>query len=298
MEMRDNMIRLIVCDLDGTLLRKDNTFDDESMKKIKEKMKMGVEFMFSTGRDFEMVKDFCIEQNIYSDMILNNGTQFRTYQGDTNYYYPMNRESFTKIIEILREYNYHISVHTQQGKYIFEDIESYFTRHIEMIKRTRHVKDVNELPKAAFFTREGFLRNTHQVKDVNELYESGALPLKIDARHLDIEMIAGIKGKLEVVPHLNISSSFGENIEITCDDSDKGMMLKKILEEKGLTIEEVATFGDGLNDISMLYNFPYSFAPANAGEEVKQKASFSLEKTNDEGAIKEGIDILEKLHLL
>ena len=45
------MIKLIVSDLDGTLLKYDNEFDYESYQKIKELEKKGVELMFATGRD-------------------------------------------------------------------------------------------------------------------------------------------------------------------------------------------------------------------------------------------------------
>ena len=292
------LIKLIVCDIDGTLLDAYNHFDKESINKIDEKRSKGIEFMFATGRDFSMVEDFCQERDIYSHLILNNGTQYRSYDGAMDRYYPMDRDAFTKIISLLVEYDYHISIHTQKGKYILEDIESYFERHQQLLMKSRRTKNSDELPKAAFFTREGFLRNTHEVKSIDDMYKQKALPLKIDARHLNPEEASNIHQLLKVIPHLHISSSFGENIEITCDLFDKGTMLKEVLKEKGLTIEEVATFGDGLNDVSMLEGFPYSFAPFNACLEAKEKASYSLDLTNEQGAVKKGIEILEKLNLL
>lgn len=292
------MIKLIVCDIDGTILKRDNTFDEVSFQKINELREKGIEFMFATGRDFEMVKDLCVQKDVYSNLILNNGTQYRSFDGETNLYYPMNKESFTKIIEILTDYGYHISVHTQQGKYIFGDVENYFQQHIELIKKSRHIKDINELPKAAFFTREGYLSHIHSVHNVEELYSEGALPLKIDARHIDPQRTRGVNQFLKVIPHLDISSSYEENIEITCDTYNKGTMLKAVLKQKGMAIDEVATFGDGLNDVAMLEGFPYSFAPENACQQAKEKAAYSLDVTNEQGAVKKGLEILEELNLL
>ena len=123
------MIKLIVSDLDGTLLKYDNEFNYESYQKIKELEKKGVELMFATGRDYWMVEDICQKYDIYNPMILNNGTQYRTYNGEVNHYYPMERDAFEKVMNILMSYHYHISVHTQKGKYIFEDIEKYFPLH-------------------------------------------------------------------------------------------------------------------------------------------------------------------------
>ena len=109
------MIKLIVCDMDGTILNKDNTLDEQSYQKILEKSDQGVEFMFATGRGFDMVEDICQSKGIYNSLILNNGTQYRSYDGHINRYYPMERKSFEQIMAILLEYEYHISVHTQQG---------------------------------------------------------------------------------------------------------------------------------------------------------------------------------------
>ncbi|MEG0365974.1 MAG: HAD family hydrolase [Coprobacillus sp.] len=292
------MIKLIVCDMDGTILKQDNTFDEESFLKIEEKRKSGVEFMFATGRSFEMVEDLCKQKNIYSDLILNNGTQYRSYDGSKDIYYPMDKEPFIKVIDILKERGYHISIHTQLGKYIVEDIETYFQHHLAILMKNRSVKDVSEFPKAAFFTREGFLKNTHYVSDIEDMFKQGALPLKIDARHLDINQITDVDDMLKSIGAFHISSSYGENIEITSLVHDKGSMLKEVLKEKGLTIDEVATFGDGHNDVGMLDSFPYSFAPSNACNEAKEKATYALDESNEQAAVKKGIEILEKLNLL
>lgn len=292
------MIKLIVCDMDGTILNKDNTLDEQSYQKILEKSDQGVEFMFATGRGFDMVEDICQSKGIYNSLILNNGTQYRSYDGHINRYYPMERKSFEQIMAILLEYEYHISVHTQQGKYIFEDKETYFLRHQKILMKSKGIDDPSLLPKTPFFIRTGFLKNVHEVKTVDELYKSKALPLKIDARHIDYQSVQGVEKLLKDINHLHISSSFEENIEITSDVHDKGSMLKEVLKEKGLSVYEVATFGDGFNDIGMLESFPYSFAPANASELVKEKASYALEVTNEQGAVAKGIQILEELNLL
>lgn len=93
----------------------------------------------------------------------------------------------------------------------------------------------------------------------------------------------GVRERLDCIPHLNISSSYEDNIEITCDDYDKGIMLKEVLKLKGLSINEVATFGDGLNDVCMLEGFPYSFTPANGCQKAKEAATYTLTKTGGHG---------------
>lgn len=292
------MVKLLVCDIDGTTLKHDNTIDEESFLKIEEKRKEGIEFMFSTGRSFEMVEDLCIEKNIFSDLILNNGTQFRSYDGSKDVYYPMDKEPFIKVAHLLKEKGYHISIHTQLGKYIVEDVETYFEHHQAILLKNRKYQDVSEFPNAPFFTRDGFLKNTHYVDNLEDMFKQGALPLKIDARHIDISQISDVDDMIKGIGEFHISSSYGENIEITSLVHDKGSMLKEVLKKKGLMIDEVATFGDGLNDIGMLDGFPYSFAPSNACNEAKEKAAYTLDESSEQSAVKKGIEILEQLNLL
>lgn len=292
------MIKLIVCDVDGTILDKFNQFDQNDLKKIHEKIDKGVSFMYASGRDFNMMSKVFQRSDIYGEMIINNGTQFRNFEGTINECHPMKEEAFRKMIEILTKYNYHISIHTTQGKYILVDYDTYWNWHVELLKADRKVDSIDDLPDATFFRREGYLNDCTSVQSLDEIYAQGALPLKVDARHLNPKEAKGVYERLSVIPHLNISSSYEDNIEITCDDFDKGIMLKKVLKDMNIRIDEVATFGDGLNDVCMLEDFPYSFVPANGHALAKQKAAFTLIHSGGKGAVKEGIEILEKLGLI
>lgn len=292
------MIKLIVCDVDGTSVNRFSQFDIEDLHKIQEQINKGVQFMFASGRDMNMMTKILDASEIYSNIILNNGTQYRSYDGTINECHPMNEQAFRQMIAILQKYDYHISIHTTKGKYILNDYETYWNWHMALLMQDETLRRLDKLPDATFFTKEGFLNDCHAVKNIDELYAQGAKPLKVDARHLNPEEAKGVNERLQIIPHLNISSSYEDNIEITCDDYDKGIMLKKVMASNGLAFDEVATFGDGLNDISMLKDFPYSFAPANAHPLVKEQVHYVLEHNGGAGAVKEGIQILEKLSLL
>ena len=153
------------------------------------------------------------------------------------------------------------------------------------------------LPHKTFTTREGYLRDFHYASSPYEIVEKGIQVRKIDARHLDVHSIQGVKEKLNI-PFLERSSSLGDNIEITTNRLNKGSMLEKVIKKKKYQRDEIAVFGDGLNDVGMLEKFSYSFAPYNADQYAKKAAAYQLHLTNEDGAVKEGIEILEKLNLL
>ena len=66
------------------------------------------------------------------------------------------------------------------------------------------------------------------------------------------------------------------------------------IEKMEISKEEVAVFGDGLNDLSMFELFPNSFAPANAEYEIKKLAKEVIPSNNDDGVGKKIFELLYK----
>lgn len=289
------MIKCIVCDLDGTLMKFDDSIEDGTYQLLKECIDQGIEFVIATGRDINMVKDFMAKYNFDCDLVLNNGAQYRNLSGSFNEIYPMNDDAFIQIATILNNYNYLLAIHTNQGKYSLHDTEDFWDYHMTIL--TKNLPEGMELPKKTFTTREGYLRDFKYKATPKEIVEDGAKVLKIDARHKDLYSIQGVKAQLNI-EGLDYSSSFEDNIEITSSASNKGILLQKVLEAKNYKEDEVAVFGDGENDCAMLSAFKYSFAPQNAGASAKKTATYVLQKTNVEGAVGEGILMLREMGLL
>lgn len=289
------MIKCIVCDLDGTLIKKDDTIEERTLNMLKKCIANGIEFMIATGRDINMVIDFLNQYQLDCDLILNNGTQFCNKEQTFNEIYPMDNEAFIKIATILDSYGYLLAIHTNKGKYSFVDADEFWDYHYKLLLASNGNKE--PLPKKTFTTREGYLRDFHFVKDANELIKKDIKVLKIDARHLDAYSIQGVKEQLNI-DGLDISSSFEDNIEITSSMMNKGKLLEKVIKNKGYAYDEVVVFGDGENDAQMLQLFPYSFAPQNASVAAKKAAHYILNQTNETGAVYEGLDNLYKQNLL
>lgn len=291
------MIKCIVCDLDGTLIKHDDTLEEKTLKLVNECIDNGIEFIIATGRDIHMVNRLLNEYQFDCDLILNNGTQYRNKSGSFNEIHPMDKESFVKVAKILKEYNYLLAIHTDQGKYSFHDKEEFWDYHLKLLTNGLHYSTkVEELPDKTFTTRE-YLLDLHYASTPEEIIEKGVNVLKIDARHIDLTSVEGVKEILKD-DYLDISSSYDDNIEITTKTYNKGIMLREVIKRKGYHEDEVATFGDGLNDVDMLKSFKYSFAPKNAGDSAKNAAKYILTLTDSEGAVGEGIEMLKDMRLI
>jgi len=269
--------------------------NENMLQRLKKHLNQGLELIFATGRSYHMVEEIIAKYDIHCDLILNNGAEYRDIQKCTTTLIPMEEAAFVKIVNVLNDYGYLLAIHTDCGLYSCHDQEAFWDYHMKIL--TRNLPEGQQLPKKTFTTKEKYLKNFHYIRDPKEVYKQGARPLKIDARHLKMTSIAGIKAQLNI-PNLDISSSFEDNMEITSNHSNKGKMLEKVIALKGYAKDEVAVFGDGENDCPMLAGYKYSFAPQNACQKAKLAANYVLTKTSEEGAVGEGLEILENAGLI
>ena len=86
---------------------------------------------------------------------------------------------------------------------------------------------MEELPDKTFTTRE-YLEDLHYALEPIDVLNDGAKVLKIDARHLELSSVQGVKELLKD-DCLDISSSYDDNIEITTKEYNKGIMLRQVI---------------------------------------------------------------------
>ncbi len=71
-------------------------------------------------------------------------------------------------------------------------------------------------------------------------------------------------------------------------------IIKKLIEDLGITFSEVAYIGDDINDIALLQKVGISASPANAPDYVKKHSQFHTVKSGGEGAFREFVEQLLK----
>lgn len=76
----------------------------------------------------------------------------------------------------------------------------------------------------------------------------------------------------------------GASVQITSLEAGKLAAIRKIQAEMGWSDEEIAVFGDDVNDLEMISAFPVSVAMGNGVEAVKSAAKY-VTVSNDEGGI-------------
>ena len=110
---------------------------------------------------------------------------------------------------------------------------------------------------------------------------------KIQMFYRDMELRRRMLQELKQwFPDLVVTTSLVNNIELNSHDAHKGNALLKLCEYLNIDPSETMAFGDGLNDLSMLKTAGIGVAMGNAEQQVKDVADFVTDTNDNEGVAK------------
>lgn len=287
------MIKLIVSDMDGTLFNSNQEISPANLAAIKQAEKNGVHFMIATGRSIETIGPTLEKYDLKCGLILMNGAEVRNEDLNIISTINIDHEIIPELAKMLNIQGYIPEYMTNKGAYICgseEMMEKNMGWRMMCLDRshTLALKEAIELGKNSIFQMALTRDNS-----IDEFLKKDLEIRKIIVFNPDVEM--NTKHRLELqnrFPELSILSSYPENIEINNKYAQKGYGLLKAIEKMNIRKEEVAVFGDGYNDLSMFELFPNSYAPVNAEQEIKDKASEIIPSNNDNGVGKKINELL------
>lgn len=276
------MIKLIALDLDGTLLKDNHTIDMETLEFLKSLK--DTSYFIATGRCYSFVEDIIKNYDLDCDLLLNNGHEFISKDKKVRWDYPFKKDVLKEVVSILLKYSCEFMMYDSNGKkYTFTPLEKLYDNHIEFTA-LHYGENIDHLLDKPLFSKESYLRDTVLLDNIDDLDELNIL--KIDIRAISEDLSSKTLIELNTIENLSITSSYNNLIEVCDDYMSKGSMVKKIAELYNVTLDEVASFGDGSNDIEMLDMAKYSFAMGNASDKVKKYAKFVTDTNGNQGILK------------
>ena len=264
------MIKLIVSDMDGTLLAHDSSISKGNIEAIRYAQSKGVQFAIATGRDYSSLKGILETHDLKCFSILGNGAQFCNENGEilSSAYFP--KKCFKQVLQIFDELKIHYMIFTANGFYSTAEPnvvrDAFIDRCVVQFKRKRedYLDDGCNQDMACMKLKK--------IGDLDDFINSSIDIIKVEAFNNDVSLIEKAKEKLQEIEGIAYLSSFDDNIEVTDKAAQKGLILENVIEELGYSKDEVMVLGDGLNDITLFERFKYSFAPGNANETIKAMA--------------------------
>jgi Cof subfamily protein (haloacid dehalogenase superfamily) len=269
-------IKLIVTDIDGTLVDDNGKLGSESKKLLMELMKHDVSISLATGRLHSATTELAKELSLNGYIISLDGAVIKEYKNDRTIF-----ESFLK------------HRHVKKAISISNDLlVNIVLCHASSIYYTEYNSVIPSL-----LSKYGAL-----YKQVNsyEEYLSGTLEIVCASDIKD--SIKRMEERFNFPYSVGCSTSYfrskkNENIfylEIRKTGSSKGKALEKLLKHISLKAEQTAVIGDWYNDITLFETKALKVAVANAIPELLNKADVVTGKTNNEDGVAEFFEMVLK----
>ncbi|MCR8844526.1 Cof-type HAD-IIB family hydrolase [Paenibacillus sp. SC116] len=257
--------KMIVLDLDDTLLRDDGTISAGNKQALMTAQEAGVKVVLASGRPTYAMRALADELHLerYGSYILSfNGAKIINWKTQ--------EESFSSTLKPEMAHALHgmsleegVSALTYVGDDIITEAATEYT-HIESQITGMKVVEVPSFAEAV------------QVPVVKVLMV--AEPEKL--------VLVEEKLKAKMAGQLNVMRSKPFFLEFTEDGVNKGTSLNHLIQQLGIERSEVIAMGDGYNDVAMLEFAGLAVAMGNAPDEIKQIADYVTDTNMNDGVAK------------
>ena len=267
-------VKLIVCDLDGTLLNSRKQISQANVASLQAARSRGIFVTICTSRIPQMTGAYAKELAIDGYYIASNGAVIIDTRDDSMPYckYADGTET-AALLEFSRieELNHVLS--TDRGCYC-----STGNRRIP-----RYIQ-YNELAVAQNLTPIPLYQLADHYHEV-----SGMNIYKVLLSDLTEIKQQRAEDFLATLPNLRYVTSEPGVLDINAGGIDKGTGVRTLAQMLGLSKEEICVFGDYSNDLPMFEAAGFSVAMGNGNDEVKRRATL-VTATNDEDGVAEAIN--------
>lgn len=261
--------RLVVADIDGTLLTRDREITPGVLAAVRAAQANGVRVCLATGRIWLSARQYFERLGADPPAILYNGGLVYDFRAATALRRThLDYEHARAVLEILREVP-EVQPHLYAGDRVFTGRVNELTDRYRR-KDSVQVEEVGDL--VAFLPR-----------DPMKILIIGARP--------DLERAVS---RIRTIP-MPINTVFSEEtyLEILPVGSSKGVALEFVAAYLAIPLSDVVAVGDNLNDLEMLHTAGLGVAMGNAPDALKSAAD-AVTRTNDEEGVR---DVIERFVL-
>lgn len=255
------MNKMVVLDLDGTLLRNDKTVSQETIDTLLKFKRANNKILFATARPPRDAYKYVPEILRDNPIICYNGACMISNQ-EILYKKELTKKDTLEIIEIAKKMGYN-----------------------------QICIEINDKLYSNFDTSEFFENTPNQKVDFVKLKFETAYKVMICSKKIISQNLVNSLPD----PCKGIITDNGELCQIMNCEASKWASVKQLGKKLGININDIIAFGDDYNDLEMIKNVGTGIAMGNAEESVKKAADFVTNTNMNDGIanyIKE--NILEK----
>ena len=254
--------KVIAFDIDGTILNRWHRLPKKHIDVLERLHQEGMIIVPVTGRSLDGIPRELLKRGIVDYVISSNGAKVTNIQTQEDVYTNFMPSHLVKDI-LNRVSIFKVSIGIQA------DGLSYDNSHVQRLGR--RILFWNEFEKTPIIhSLNQFLDERHHVE-------------KIQIFAWSHEKLFKVKRMLSRFTGIRYPMSSNKYIEITKDDTDKGIALKALMAHLGIEMHSVCAIGDDTNDIPMLESAGFAMVMGNAAPRVKRYADVVVPSNKKDG---------------
>jgi Cof subfamily protein (haloacid dehalogenase superfamily) len=257
--------KMVVLDLDDTLLRDDHTISPRTKKALMDAQEAGVKVVLASGRPTYAMIDIAkeLELDAFGSFILSfNGAKIMNFKTKEEVFSStLSPETIHNLYRISKEEG--VWIHTYVEDTIVTEENNRFTE----VEAHITGMPIEEVPSFVDAVTEPVVK---------------ALMLE------EPEKLAAVETKLQqtLAGELNVARSKPFFLEFTEAGVDKGTSLHQLINQLGIKQEEVIAMGDSYNDLAMIRFAGLGVAMGNAPDDIKEIANHVTDTNMNDGVAK------------
>jgi len=254
------LIRLVLSDMDGTLLRPDHSIGDKTLDALKQLRAAGVAFTLASARPPRAMHGQMKALGIDVPIAAFNGGTLMAPDGRYIETHPVSRRAVQTALDLFAQH--------PVSTWLFADDQwLLLDRDATYLQTERDALGYEEVLVDSF---EPYLDRVDKI-----VATSGDFDLLIE---LEKQLLPLIEGQALA------SRSQQYYLDVTDLAANKGDALVSLAKHLGIALEQTAVMGDGGNDIAMFKRAGFSVAMGQSDATVREHASAVTGSNADEGA--------------
>lgn len=247
------MVKLVVCDIDNTIVPKHKTPSVRTINCIHEFHKRGILFGLASGRDTESLRDLAKMWGIHCDILIgNNGGEYQDeITGEHDILPKLSRKDLEDIFKIMEPFKDFVntSMHVN-GEHVIRRLD-------EQTMASFKYHNNGKLPRVAKDESEFWSEEAYKVGFRTPAEIMPKVEKRVSEFHSDV--FKGFKTEFTMFEFARV-------------EADKGKMLKRFCNSHNIDIKDSVAFGDMTNDVSLLEAAGYGVCLENGSEDAKAVA--------------------------
>ena len=254
------MVKLVVSDLDGTLLNRHGKVEKDILDIIKRLNDKGILFTVATGRSISMAENILELLNIEIPYILCNGA-IVVHQKKIVIKKPMPLKSLRSVLEKAVKLDMTVIYSVDGIDNLLEDTNWSLHRKEDYLKNLK-LRRLEDSEWDNIETDKVFILNDKDNEEINFIREDQS-----------------------IMDNCSLTQYGNQSLEVVKKGVSKSSGIEYLISSLNIDFSNVLAIGDQFNDVEMIRDSGYGVAVANANDDIKKYANYVTQNENHLGVI-------------